>query len=164
MKISLILLYVYRNPSIKYTYCYVPLDPDALEDPPPPSSVAGIVQAGWMATYDIAAASDAMAAQRVARVRRLHPRQAKFQPAAGVVCVDANRRRHNSLDNPGLRRFPALHTGASVAPLRAEHAPAVVGETDRGRSIASSAPSAHDGISQPHRPRVHQTQQIMLIT
>ena len=37
-------------------------------------------------------------------------------------------------------------------------APTVLGGTDRERSIASSAPSAHDGTSQRHRPEVHQTQ------
>ena len=67
------------------------LDPDALEDPPPPSSVAGIVQARWMATYDIAAASDAMAAQRVARVRRLHLRLTTVRsfPAPGCGAAGA---------------------------------------------------------------------------
>ena len=32
----------------------------------------------------------------------------------------------------------------------------VVGGTDRERSIVSSAPRAHDGTSQLHRPEVHQ--------
>ena len=32
------------------------------------------MQAGWVVTYNIAAASDVMAAQRVARVRKLHQR------------------------------------------------------------------------------------------
>ena len=38
----------------------------------------------------------------------------------------------------------------------ADFAPTVVGGTDRERSIASSAPRAHDGTSQQPRPEVHQ--------
>ena len=40
----------------------------------------------------------------------------------------------------------------------ADFAPTVVGGTDpdRERSIVSSAPRAHDGTSQRHRPEVHQ--------
>ena len=37
----------------------------------------------------------------------------------------------------------------------ADFAPTVVGGTDRERSIVSSAPRAHDGTSQRHRPEVH---------
>ena len=68
------------------------LDPDALVGPQSLSSVAGIVQAGWTATYDIAAASNAMAAQRVARVRRLHLRLTTVQsfPAPGRGEIDVN--------------------------------------------------------------------------
>ena len=36
----------------------------------------------------------------------------------------------------------------------ADFAPTVVGGTDRERSIVSSAPRAHDGTSQRHRPEV----------
>ena len=40
----------------------------------------------------------------------------------------------------------------------ADFVPTVVGGTDRNRerSIVSSVPRAHDGISQRHRPEVHQ--------
>ena len=46
----------------------------------------------------------------------------------------------------------------STVATKADFVPTVVGGTDRERSIASSAPRAHDGTSQRHRPEVHQTQ------
>ena len=46
----------------------------------------------------------------------------------------------------------------SIVATTTDFAPMVVGGTDRERSIASSAPRAHDGTSQRHRPEVHQTQ------
>ena len=46
----------------------------------------------------------------------------------------------------------------SIVATTTDFAPTVVGGTDRERSIASSAPRAHDGTSQQPRPEVHQTQ------
>ena len=46
----------------------------------------------------------------------------------------------------------------STVATKADFVPTVVGGTDRERSIASSAPRAHDGTSQQPRPEVHQTQ------
>ena len=46
----------------------------------------------------------------------------------------------------------------SIVATKTDFAPTVVGGTDRERSIASSAPRAHDGTSQQPRPEVHQTQ------
>ena len=45
----------------------------------------------------------------------------------------------------------------STVTTKADFAPTVVGETDRDRSVVSSA-SAHDGASQQRRPGVQQTQ------
>ena len=44
----------------------------------------------------------------------------------------------------------------SIVATTTDFAPTVVGGTDRERSIASSAPRAHDGTSQQPRPEVHQ--------
>ena len=52
-------------------------------------------------------------------------------------------------------RMPSDKTTVATT---ADFAPTVVGGTDRERSIVSSAPRAHDGTSQRHRPEVHQTQ------
>ena len=52
----------------------------------------------------------------------------------------------------------------STVATKADFVPTVVGGTDRERSIASSAPRAHDGTSQRHRPEVHQTQFNVLTT
>ena len=46
----------------------------------------------------------------------------------------------------------------STVATKADFVPTVVGGTDRERSIASSAPRAHDGTSPQPRPEVHQTQ------
>ena len=46
----------------------------------------------------------------------------------------------------------------SIVATTTDFAPTVVGGTYRERSIVSSAPRAHDGTSQQHRPGVHQTQ------
>ena len=46
----------------------------------------------------------------------------------------------------------------STVATETDFAPTVVGGTDRERSIASSAPRAHDGTSQQPRPEDHQTQ------
>ena len=43
----------------------------------------------------------------------------------------------------------------STVATKTDFAPTVVGGTDRERSIASSAPRAHDGTSQQSRPEVH---------
>ena len=43
----------------------------------------------------------------------------------------------------------------STVATKADFVPTVVGGTDRERSIASSAPRAHDGTSQQPRPEVH---------
>ena len=45
----------------------------------------------------------------------------------------------------------------------ANFVPTVVGQTDRDRSIVSSA-RAHDGASQQPRPGVHETQPNVLLT
>ena len=51
-------------------------------------------------------------------------------------------------------RMPSDKTTVATT---ADFTPTVVGGTDRERSIVSSAPPrAHDGISQRHRPEVHQ--------
>ena len=50
----------------------------------------------------------------------------------------------------------------SIVATTTDFAPTVVGETDRDRSVVSSA-SAHDGTSQP-RPGVQQTQLNVLNT
>ena len=51
----------------------------------------------------------------------------------------------------------------SIVATTTDFAPTVVGGTDRERSIASSAPRAHDGTSQQPRPEVHQEALNMLI-
>ena len=45
----------------------------------------------------------------------------------------------------------------STVATKADFVPTVVGQTDRDRSVVSSA-HAHDGASQQPRPEVHQTQ------
>ena len=61
------------------------LDPDALEDPPPPSSVAGIVQAGWTTrgriAFDVFTCADASRLQDC--TRRKHLRYENAVAAAG---------------------------------------------------------------------------------
>ena len=50
-----------------------------------------------------------------------------------------------------------MPSDTSTVATKADFAPTVIGETDRDRSVVSSA-SAHDGASQQLRPGVHQTQ------
>ena len=51
----------------------------------------------------------------------------------------------------------------STVTTKADFIPKVVGRTDSERSIASSAPRAHDGTSPQPRPEVHQTQFNVLV-
>ena len=51
----------------------------------------------------------------------------------------------------------------STVATKADFVPKVVGETDRDRSVVSSA-RAHDGASQQPRPEVHETQLNVLLT
>ena len=53
---------------------------------------------------------------------------------------------------------------ATMHTTTTDFAPTVIGGTDRERSIASSAPRAHDdGTSQQPRPEDHQTQLNVLL-
>ena len=55
-----------------------------------------------------------------------------------------------------------MPSDANTVATKANFVPMVVGQTDRDRSIVSSA-RAHDGASQQPRPEVHETQLNVLL-